>query len=62
MALKAKIKTAISNDIPGISKNKWNSKMLIVIGANNISAKATHFFNKSIAPTITSKKPTIGKT
>jgi len=46
---------------PGMSKNKWKSKMLIEIGANNIKAKATHFFDKSMAPMITSNMPTNGK-
>lgn len=31
------------------------------IGANNIRAKATHFFNKSKTPIKTSKIPTTGK-
>ena len=45
-----------------MSKNKWKSKMLSEIGTNSTNANATHFFNKSIAPIITSKNPTTGKT
>lgn len=35
--------------------------MFIEIGASNISANAIHFLNRSMAPIITSKIPTIGK-
>jgi len=30
---------------PGISKNKWKSKIFIELGAKRISAKAIHFLN-----------------
>ena len=59
MPLKSNINKA--NGAPGMSKNKWNSMMLMEIGANKIKAKAPHFFNKSCIPIITSKKPTTGK-
>jgi len=46
---------------PGMSRNKWKSKMLIVTGAIKINAKASHFFSRSIMPTTISNAPTTGK-
>ena len=59
--MELKTTTTIETTIPGISKNKWNNKILIEIGANKIKAKGTHFFNNNNPPIITSRIPTIGK-
>lgn len=36
--------------IPFISKNKWNNKILKVIGTNKIAPNAENLFNKNIKP------------
>lgn len=56
-----KMDTNIAILTPGMSKNKWKSKMFTEIGANKINTNATHFLNKSMMPIKTSKMPTIGK-
>lgn len=48
--------------IPGISKNKWKSKIFNEIGASRINAKAIHFLDKRRIAIKTSRTPTTGKT
>ena len=62
MRIPFKTATKIAPPIPGMSKNKWKSKMFSEIGANKINAKAIHFFDKSMMATNISRTATTGKT
>jgi hypothetical protein len=42
---------------PGVSKNKWNSKIFTVIGANKSKANETHLLKSKSKPIKISKAP-----